>query len=506
MNERGRRLDRAWLLGCLALAAGLRLFRIGHQSLWIDELISLGLATYAGGVEFWSGLLRDIHGPFTSALLHVWTKAGVGEAWMRLLFVVPSVVTVVVAWTLGRELFDRRTARVAALVFAVSPLLVWYAQEVRNYAWLLLWVTAACVLFVRAYDGRATGRTWVGLGALAILGVLTNYTFVFLLAALTVALLVRRPLPRAALLPWAGVLATAGLVFLPWFLDWFHRIGGERIFVDAPPPMGVPLREAPGLSPAGIGYTAWTFLFGYSLGPSLHELHLDRSVGMLVSHAPVLLTGFLVLAVAGVAGLRRAFSLGRGGLALCVVAVPLGLAIVLALRDVKVFQPRYVMVCLPVFFTVLAAGWAHGGRVVRASGAAALVLIGISLFHHYFDPAYAKEDSRAAAHLILEKEAPGDSVVVIYAFRPFRHYFADTADGKARLLHLHKRFLRTDDDLRRHVADARSGDGRVWLVLSRWWDVAPEARIRRIFEESLHEAGRWEFPGVKVTLYEEERA
>ena len=93
-------------------------------------------------------------------------------------------------------------------------------------------------------------------------------------------------------------------------------------------------------------------------------------------------------------------------------------------------------------------------------------------------------------------------MVVIYSFRPFRWYYADRGHGPARLLHAHKRFLRTDDELRAHVAEASDGSPRVWLVLSRWWDVAPEERIRRIFEESLTEEQRWSFPGVKVTLYE----
>ncbi|MDP6801946.1 MAG: hypothetical protein QF819_02055, partial [Gemmatimonadota bacterium] len=108
-----------------------------------------------------------------------------------------------------------------------------------------------------------------------------------------------------------------------------------------------------------------------------------------------------------------------------------------------------------------------------------------------------------AAEWVLASEMPGDTIVVIYSFRPFRYYFADTASGKARLLHQHKRFLQTDEDLRSHVNDASRNGGRVWLVLSRWWDVAPENRIRSFFEERLRESERREFHGVKVTLYEE---
>jgi hypothetical protein len=501
MDGSTSRTDRTWVVGCLVLASVLRLFRIGHQNLWIDEMISLGLATYAGGAEFWKGLLHDIHGPFTSAMLHLWVRPGTNEAWLRLLYAVPSIATIPPAHALGRELFGERAGRITALVFAVSPFLVWYAQEVRAYSWAVLWATWAVLLFVRVLDGRAGRWTWPALLAFVVLGVLTNYGFVFLLAALTVLVAVRRA-PRSVAVRWAGVLVATAAIFLPWFVDWYQRIGAERVFLDAESPTGVPLREAEGFSPFGLGYTCWTFTYGYSLGPTLRSLHLDRSASAILAHWPVLAAGGAALAVGLALGFREALRRGRGGMVAVLLGVPLLLAILLAVRGVKTFHPRYLFACLPAFLPLLAAGWSAPMRTARLAAGCAAVLAGMSLTNHYFVPAYGKEDSRAAAELILERERPGDSVVVIYAFRPFRHYFADTAGGSARLHHVHKRFLRTDDEMRSHVADASRDAGRVWLVLSRWWDVAPEARIRRLFEETLAERGRWDFEGVKVTLYQ----
>jgi 4-amino-4-deoxy-L-arabinose transferase-like glycosyltransferase len=501
MHSGASRADRTWILGCLGLAAVLRLFRIGHQNLWIDEMISLSLATYTTGAEFWRGLLHDIHGPFTSALLHLWTRLGTSEAWLRILYAVPSIATIPPAHALGRELFGERAGRATAVVFAASPFLVWYAQEIRAYSWAVLWATWALLLFVRILDGRAGGRTWPALLAVVVLGVLTNYGFVFLLASLTAALAVLRP-PRGVALRWAGVLLATAVVFLPWFVDWYQRIGAERVFLDTESPTGVPLREAEGFTPFGLGYTVWAFTFGYSLGPTLRSLHLDRSAAAILAHWPVLALGGAAVAVALGFGIREAARRGRGRMVAVLLGVPLLLAILLAVRGVKTFHPRYLFACLPAFLAIVAAGWSVPQRGARVAAACAAVLAALSLANHYFVPAYAKEDSRAAAKLILEQERPGDSVVVIYAFRPFRYYFSDTADGAARLHHVHKRYLRTDEEMRVHVADASRDAARVWLVLSRWWDVAPEPRIRRFFEESLAERGRWDFEGVKVTLYE----
>jgi hypothetical protein len=318
---------------------------------------------------------------------------------------------------------------------------------------------------------------------------------------MTALVALRRPFSPRLARAWAVLGACVAIVFTPWFVDWFQRMGAERIFVAGESPLGVPLREASGFSPIALGYLAWAFGFGYTLGPPLETLHLDRSPATLLSYAAVLVPGGMALAVGAALGLRRAAARGRLPFVLVAVAVPVALAVLLAVREVKTFHPRYLMVIFPVALSLLVAGWSSG-RLGRGAGLLALLLAAISLGNHYFNPAYAKEDSRAAALLVRENEEPGDAVVVIYSFRPFRHYFSDTGPGQARLLHLHKSYLRTDAQMRAHVDDARKGSRRVWLVLSRWWDVAPEERIRAAFADGLREVRRWSVPGIKVTLFE----
>jgi len=494
--------DLIWVIGCTALGAALRLFHLGHQNLWIDESISIQMATWAEGGEFWRGLLRDIHGPFTSLLLHGWIRLGQSEEWMRLLYAIPAIATIPLAARLGAALGSESAGRVSAAILALSPFHIWYSQEIRNYSWAMFWATAAVLIFVKAWDSPVRARWFAGLGALLAVGVLTNFSITLLLAALTFLVLTRRPFRPRFFWAWSAVVAGVVVVFLPWFVDWYGRIGGERIFVDAPTPTGMPLREASGFSLAGLPYALWTFSFGYSLGPSLQDLHLDRSWNALAPHAPVLALGFAAIATGFVLGIRDLTRRGRLFLIAGLLLIPLLLVVVLSSREVKTFHPRYMIASFPAFIAVLGAGWSRSGILSRASAAVALVLAIVALNNLYFNPRYAKEDSRSAARMILEKEEPGDSVVVIYSYRPFKYYFRDVGQGRARLLRLHKRFLKTSDELRAHVAEAAEGDGRVWLVLSRWWDVAPEERIREAFEETLVERQRWEFPGVKVTLYD----
>jgi len=503
LTDRENDTDRRWILGCVGIGIVLRLFRIGYQNIWIDESISLQLATYAEGLEFWRGLLIDIHGPFTSALLHGWVKLGQSEAWMRMLYAIPGVATIPLVYILGRRLLGRATGRLAALALALSPFHVWYSQEIRNYTWAMLWATGALILFTRIWDGQATTRTWVGLTALGVVSVLTNFSAVFLLISLSLIVLLRRPFSARFVGTWAIAMVAVGIVFLPWFVDWFQRIGGDRIFVDRPPPTGgVHLREASGFSPLGAAWAYWTFAFGYSLGPTLLELHLDRSWSSLSRHAFALAAGAAAIGAGAWLGVRETRRQGRLSIVLGMLLVPLLLSVFLAVREIKTFHPRYLISSFPIFVVLLAAGWSRPGRFAKGAALVTLAFALVALGQHYFHPAYAKEDSRSAARLILEEERPGDTVVVIYSLRPFRHYFSDTADGQARLHYTHKRYLRTDEELRAFIEGAGVSSGRVWLVLSRWWDVAPETRIRGLFEEQLREEQSWQFNGVKVTLYE----
>jgi mannosyltransferase len=490
----------SWVTACTLLALALRLLRIGHQSLHIDEIISFDSAAWTSGSAFWKGLLHDIHGPLTSALLHGWLRLGQSEAWLRLLYAVPSVLTIPLFYYLTRDLLGRTTARVAALAIAISPFQVWYGQEVRNYAWLLLFVTGALIAFFRIWDGRAGRAAWLSLVVLLALSLLTNYSALLLVISLTVLVLGRRD-GRLAL-RWGATLCVLAAAFSPWFLDWYHRIGGERLFLDRPRTFGVPLRQASGFSVVNIPYMFWVFSFGYSLGPSVTDLHLDRSFSAIIRHWPVLVAGGLSVGTAAVLGAREVHKRGRTALLACLLLIPLALVIVLTLRDVKAFNPRYAMVAYPPFLMLVAAGWQWQKRLGRAAAMVALALTLFSLANHYFDPRYAKEDMRSAARTVLDEERPGDTIVVIDNNQPFRHYFSHRGGGVAPVFHRHKRFLQTEDELRAHVRSAMRPEGRTWLVLSRWWEVASREKIYEVFDSLLTRTDHWEFPGVELSLYE----
>jgi mannosyltransferase len=176
-----------------AAAALLRFPSLGVQHFWIDESVTAGLLQ----LDFVQ-MLKTI--PFTEStpplyyvLAWVWSQLfGTSEAAIRALSALFGVAAVPVLYAAAREFASRRAALLAAGLAAVSPALVWYSQEARAYALLILLSALSLLFFGRALR-RADTRTLV-LWALASAAALaTHYFAVFPVTAEAAWLLFRGP-------------------------------------------------------------------------------------------------------------------------------------------------------------------------------------------------------------------------------------------------------------------------------------------------------------------------
>ena len=120
-----------WLI--LLLAAVLRFFRIGTQSLWADEGNSFAMAQRSLR-EITTRAAADIHPPLYYWLLSLWTKVfGNSEIALRSLSALWGLMLVWLVYQIASRLFDKRTALIAAFFAAINPFLIFYSQEARMY-------------------------------------------------------------------------------------------------------------------------------------------------------------------------------------------------------------------------------------------------------------------------------------------------------------------------------------------------------------------------------------
>jgi 4-amino-4-deoxy-L-arabinose transferase-like glycosyltransferase len=460
-------------------ALALRLFHLGHQSLWVDEIFTWKAAIPHGPFG-WADLLDDTHGPLVSAFLHAWIRVfGDSEFALRLPMALATVALVPALAFLVRRAAGERAFLPAAWLTALSPFVVWYGQELRNYAFVMLWATLALDATL-AYRASGRARDLALLVLWSAIGILSNLNGVLLLPVTFGLLLLAPPRGRPRVWPLAAGLGVLLLILSPWILRYLGVLEIQRLVPGREAlPAEAPLRGSTTFAWAAIPFTFYVFSVGYSLGPSLRALHEQSAIAAIRPHLPVIaLTGLLfgALALTGFAALgRRRFA--RALLAASIL-VPLAAVSYFALMNFKPFNPRYLAVALPAWFTLLAAGWAAWSRPVRVlAGALVLAMFGVSLAQHYGREEYAKEDFRAAARDLAARIAPGDSLVLVGGCSPLDYYRRLLPAGAPRGRTYWLGYARDDRMATRFSTFVNHAEGTTWVVVSRPEDLDPERRF-----------------------------
>jgi len=205
-----------WLaLGAIVvLSAVLRFATLRTQSIWFDEAATWDLVRRP-----FDEMLRQIpdgesNPPLFYLLEWIWTRVlGDGELGLRSLSALAGVLTVPVAYAIGRRAATARAGLGAGALVAVNPLLVWFSQEARSYALATLLSAVALLAFVHSLEDRR-GRVLAGWALAAALALATHYFTAFVLAPQAAWLLWRHPHRRGALAAISAV-ALAGLALLP---------------------------------------------------------------------------------------------------------------------------------------------------------------------------------------------------------------------------------------------------------------------------------------------------
>ena len=430
------------LLLVFLVAFALRLYRLGYQSLWYDEAVSIQLATkdLVGLTQHTAG---DIHPPLYYYLLHFWIEAaGSSEFSAAFLSLIFGILLIAGCFRLGTDLYDRRVGLLAAFLVAVSPFNLWYSQEIRMYtlgAFLGL-VSLYCLMKMvglTSRDGQGQpvsagapsdggGGAWkffIGYVLFAAAGLYALYYFAFLLIFenlfvfgwWVVARRARRH-PPLLLRRWVLAQVLVVVLYLPWLPVALRQA------LDPPVP---PWRGFTGLG--AVVLESWTAL---SLGQSVDPESL------LVW--PVLSFMFALYLL----GVRGAVSGHRGALKSVLLCgytfAPLFIIYLLSLRT-PLFHVRYVFTYSPPFYLLLAVGLAGLRRSWRLALPIGLTVItlacGDSIYRFFLDPQYAADDHRGAVSYIEKRIAPADAVLINagYAYPAFLYYYEGAIAWRGRL-------------------------------------------------------------------------
>ncbi len=489
-------VDGLFLALATAAALVLRLFHLGAQSLWVDESFTWDLIAPGRGLRFWPQILDAYQGPLYHAAAWVAVRIEPTVAALRAPAAVAGVITVPVLGLLAGRMFGAAAGRLAALLLAVSPFHVWYSQEGRGYAFLMLFAAASALVYLRLCADRPAWRDALAMAALVAAGLMSNLTFIFLLAAYGLSMLVAsRPREARGWAVWALALGGGVVLALPWLLRATGIWAVDRVLPGAD--TGDALRGGTTFTPWALPFTAFSLVYGFSFGPSLADLHLPDRLAVVRANAPELAVAGVIAVVAAVSALRGLR--GRQWQVVVWILVPLAGVVLLAVRNVKPYNVRYVAPILPFLLALLAHGAVRLRRPWQlALPQALLVVFLISLTHYYFDVRYAKADVRGAvAHIAARGQrdlpilAPNVGPVVKF-YDAGAHEVLGCGNEPAVAT-----AAEADALVDRQLADRDAA----WVVSSHTWhldprDLLPAALARRGTLLRTHEG-----PGVVVDLW-----
>ena len=141
------------LLIIIVAGAVLRFWKYQQIPFMHDELSALSRLQFSGlsDVVRYGVMLGDTHPAGVQIFLFYWTKlGGESEMWVKLPFILAGIISVVIAYKIGKVLFDGTTGLLTAAMVSSTQIFIMYSQLARPYSSGLL-LTLVMVYFWSCY-------------------------------------------------------------------------------------------------------------------------------------------------------------------------------------------------------------------------------------------------------------------------------------------------------------------------------------------------------------------
>lgn len=126
------------------------------DGLWNDEYISWYISTKSTSDGFFQAIFQNCHMPLYYFYLKIWTFLfGNGDVTLRISSVLPSVLSIITMFFVGKEIKNEETGYLCAAFSAMSGFLIYFSQEVRFYSLLFLFSALAILFMMRLVEKQS---------------------------------------------------------------------------------------------------------------------------------------------------------------------------------------------------------------------------------------------------------------------------------------------------------------------------------------------------------------
>lgn len=203
----------------LLLAIVLRLWNI-NQSLWLDEAAQV-IESSLPALLIPQNMSAIFHPPLFHIIAHYWLFLGKEEWLVRILPVAFGIGSIYIAYLFAKELFNKKTGLIAALLLAINPFHIYYSQEFRPYIMTLFVVLVVMYLFWKSL--KQGGKWWLFYSLALTALFYSTYMAVFIIVGQLIFLALTNSFIKHTK-NLAISFIVSGLLFLPWMPYVFEQI------------------------------------------------------------------------------------------------------------------------------------------------------------------------------------------------------------------------------------------------------------------------------------------
>ncbi len=367
-----------WLILCVILIlGGILLFsNLDLYDIWGDEIFTFPKGTnYKEVLEYTKAIAITVHPPFYNFIQFTYSElfSGMDTVKNRLFYAFFGFMNIIIVYHLGKELFNRKVALIAAFLCATSPFLVMYSRMLRYYPMNTFFVLIFIFLFLR-YKRTKRWGDWILLTVAGTALAYGNYLGIIIIFVLFASLLLRFSENKDRIWKFALSAVVMFVLYLPWLPVVKSQIGRE--YNPYPELAYKAEQESPRVAQKGFGIKGVAFnsamkvgFSGYvfTLGETTYPWRWFLTLPVLLSFAALFLYSFKWIRAPGEKNLQ-----------FLIFIFILSLLILIPLSEIhrnfssRTFQlPSKIVFLLPIFLLIIAKSWSDLKKK------ASLIILGI---------------------------------------------------------------------------------------------------------------------------------
>lgn len=456
------------LIVILLLGTGLRLYHLGYEDFWVDEIYTIQTAQIPLSTISISQLEpRDfLHFVYDSLIMHFWIKLGTNPWTVRLFSALVGIVSIFLVYLIGKKLFDPGIGLLSALFLALSSYHIYYSQEACAYAVQVLLVLGMVYYFISGFlDNKLS--SWIIFTIFTVFGIavreFTILTWVALTiyAVVSITILHRKPNHFGL---WLGSQVLIIIACIIGLYLYFTRLGavayGDWIL-------------QPTLHDLGVMFNYFTLGWVYWTLPNI----------LLATIVPlcIFLLLFSILNLQKSETVKVSFDRNFGPM-LCwsLFAIPLLLFYMISFKKPIFISYRYLIIILPFFYLLVAYGISKISRFSLRYFAIIIIIWGMVLGTISYHQVVKKIPWSKIAGVIDQKVQPNDLVLIHEEFWQFglKYYLHSTIP--IRPIYLWQ-------DIPATLTSATKGYNRIWLITVTPSDKQPLDEVYRVMANLYQE-------------------